>query len=1116
MIDSSRRLLLVLLAIILFSALREASAQQAPQAGVVVEEVSKNSAGEKVNIQPGDILLSWERPASPPANPEKAEGKIESVFDWMWLEMEQGPRGMVKVSGERDGQEITFEVPLGNWGIKVRPPFQEEASKTYTEGKAAVNSKDLDRGIALWGTIAKAAEATGDIRLACWMNLRVGDTWAEARRWAEADGAYESARGMAETALNAVAQAVIWDAIGKAFQGENKFQEAEKAYQSATAVRERAWGESLSVTRSLNYLGGAAYARRDLGTAEAYFKRALAIREKLAPHSLDLGGSLNNLGAVAWSRGDLAAAEAYFKRALAIREKLAAADSLDLAGSLNNLGAVASDRGDLTAESYYKRALAIQEKLAPDSLYLAASLNNLGAAAWSRGDLAAAEAYFKRTLAIQGKLAPDSLDLAGSVNNLGAVARDRGELAMAEGYFKRALSIKEKLAPDSLQVVASLGNLGNVAHDRGDFPSAEAYLKRALVIQEKLGPHSLYLANVLNNLGAVARDRGELATAEAYFKRALVIREKLGPGSSDAAESQHELGLVYAKANRDHLAADHFQRALEALEAQVGKLGGTQEAKAGFGAKYANYYRDCIDTLVELDQPREAFHVLERSRARTLLAMLAERDLLFSADLPEETERERKHIAWEYDQTQARLGQLNPGKDQTQIEGLLNGLRELRGRQSQMVEQIRQQFPRLASLQYPQPLDAQEVQGALDPGTVLLSYSVGKDKSYLFALTGDAGLEAYTLALGETQIREDVEKFRRLIQRAQLGGQELTGLVDRGKHLYDMLIQPAAKAIESAKRVLIIPDGPLHLLPFAALVRRVDEKPGAADKPTAVPDPERNWQYLVEWKPLHVVVSATVYAELRKQRHHGAEQEAGKTLIALGDPKYPALAAKGDEKELDRQDAVVRSMLTRGYRLTALPATKTEVAAIAALYREQADTYVGAAATEERAKGVAKETKYLHFACHGLLDKRFPLDSGLALTIPEEVKEGQENGILQAWEIFERMRIDAELVVLSACETGLGKEMGGEGLVGLTRAFEYAGARSVMASLWSVADETTAALMTRFYGYLKAGQSKDAALRQAQLDLIQNCLRSQKTEVARLDASHPFYWAAFQLNGDWR
>ena len=143
---------------------------------------------------------------------------------------------------------------------------------------------------------------------------------------------------------------------------------------------------------------------------------------------------------------------------------------------------------------------------------------------------------------------------------------------------------------------------------------------------------------------------------------------------------------------------------------------------------------------------------------------------------------------------------------------------------------------------------------------------------------------------------------------------------------------------------------------------------------------------------------------------------------------------------------------------------------------------------------------------HGLLDERFPLDSGLALSLPAVMStNGGDNGLLQAWEIFDHVRIDADLVTLSACNTALGKEMGGEGLLGLTRAFHYAGARSVMASLWSVADDSTAELMTRFYGYLKAGKSKDQALQAAQRDLV----RSERF-------AQPFHWAAFTLAGDWR
>jgi CHAT domain-containing protein len=220
-------------------------------------------------------------------------------------------------------------------------------------------------------------------------------------------------------------------------------------------------------------------------------------------------------------------------------------------------------------------------------------------------------------------------------------------------------------------------------------------------------------------------------------------------------------------------------------------------------------------------------------------------------------------------------------------------------------------------------------------------------------------------------------------------------------------------------------------------------------------------------------------------------------LLAIGDPLYPA----GADTSTDTQ---LQTALRRGLQLERLPATRNEVAAISGLF-PNVRTLLGREATEEAIKSLAPQARRLHFACHGLLDERFPLNSALALSIPEHPGEGRDNGLLQAWEIFEELRLDADLVTLSTCDSGLGKEMGGEGLVGLVRAFQFAGARSVLASLWSVSDISTADLMQRFYGYLRGGRSKDEALRATQTDLI----RSQ-------GFSHPYHWAAFQLAGDWR
>jgi CHAT domain-containing protein len=221
-------------------------------------------------------------------------------------------------------------------------------------------------------------------------------------------------------------------------------------------------------------------------------------------------------------------------------------------------------------------------------------------------------------------------------------------------------------------------------------------------------------------------------------------------------------------------------------------------------------------------------------------------------------------------------------------------------------------------------------------------------------------------------------------------------------------------------------------------------------------------------------------------------------VVGFGDPVHPSAG------DAPRGAALTRAV-GAGLRLSPIPASRGELAALKRHFPESAAIFVGAAATEERASSVDRNTRVVHFATHGFVDEAFPLESGLVLSIPAETDEGKANGLLQAWEIFERVRLDADLVTLSACQTALGKQVAGEGLLGLTWAFQYAGARSVLASLWEVNDAATAELMRRFYGHLRAGQPKAEALRRAQVELLR-----QPTTSA------PYVWAAFSLIGDWR
>ncbi|HEV8253255.1 MAG TPA: CHAT domain-containing tetratricopeptide repeat protein [Vicinamibacteria bacterium] len=758
-------------------------------------------------------------------------------------------------------------------------------------------------------------------------------------------------------------------------------------------------------------------------------------------------------------------------------------DSVDVAMTLSNLGVVARGRGDFArAEDFHRRSLAIREKLAPGSLDVAASLKNLGVVARRRGETATAEDYYRRALAIEEALAPGSPSLARSLGNLANVLNDRGDPAAAEAVARRGLT-------------SLLGTLGDIARRRGDAATAD-YYRRALAATEKLAPASLRVALELHNLGAIARERGDLGSAEKSHRRALEIREKLAPGTTEQAESLHELGLVYQRQGRREAAVESFLRALDALESQNARLGGTEDVRSSFAAGYGGYYHDAIETLVDLGRAAEALHVLERSRARSPLALLAERDLAFSADLSPELRRERNGADAEYDRVQARIARLDPIKDEAAIEKAFGQLRELRATQEGIVSRIRKASPHFASLHYPDPLDLAGVRAALDPGTLLLSYSVGSEGTVLFAVqpaeVPGPGLFVSRLAVGEKALREKVAALRQAAQRPV--PRRKAGLAAQATELYELLVRPVEPYVLASDRVALSLSGPLHSLPFAALVRKA---PGGGAG-----------RYLAESKPLHVVASATVYAELKKARRASTRSDG--RLAAFGDPRYPPLS-KDEAGRIENPD--VRAV-SQTFGLTPLPFTREEVDRIARLFPDRTESYIGERATEERAKALGADVRYVHFACHGFLDERFPLNSSLALTIPARPAERQDNGLLQAWEIFDKVRIDADLVTLSACSTALGRELGGEGLVGLTRAFHCAGARSVLATLWGVSDVSTPLLMQRFYAHLKAGMTRDRALQAAQVDFIGR--RAAASGAVVSDLSHPFRWAAFQLSGDWR
>lgn len=463
--------------------------------GVVVEKVAHQGEGEKAGLQEGDILLAWSRGDS--------KGEIESPFDIMDVETEQGRLGGVKLEGLRGTGRQTWSLGPSSWGLTTRPNFSEPLRASYLQALELANRSkvaEIIEATKLRKELVKQSSATTAPWLASWLYFHSAEFLREAKQWKETDEAYHTAVQSAPAA-NPLVAAQVLQSWANASLERNDWVSAEKYLQQSMTKAENSNSGRLLIALDLNTLGTISLQRGDFGKAEQYYSRTLEIREKLAPGTVLIASSFNNLGVVALQQGALERAEKHFLRALDFQQNLTPG-SFSVANSLANLGIVASQRGDLEkAENYFLQALDIRQKLSSWSLSVASSLSNLGTIADEQGDLAKAEEYDRQALSIQEKLAPGSRDVAVSRNEMGLVAWQRGDLARAEEYYRQALEIHEKLAPESLDVGGTLANLANVAHERGDLSKAEQYLRQALEIQQKLAPEALKLPEPSTVLG---------------------------------------------------------------------------------------------------------------------------------------------------------------------------------------------------------------------------------------------------------------------------------------------------------------------------------------------------------------------------------------------------------------------------------------------------------------------------------------------------------------------------------------------------------------------------------------------------------------------------------------
>lgn len=551
--------------------------------------------------------------------------------------------------------------------------------------------------------------------------------------------------------------------------------------------------------------------------------------------------------------------------------------------------------------------------------------------------------------------------------------------------------------------------------------------------------------------------------------------------------------------DRDNLseALTNIDAAIELVE-QIRSNVVSQELKTSFLATVEDFYKFKIDLLMQLHQqnPEQnydklAFETSERGKARSLLDLLTETNIDIRHGVDYKLVSQERRLRWRLDNIEERRVDLcSKGCQPEKLNKLETEREQLLDEYRQLQAQIRAASPEYAELTQPEPLDLPEVQKLLDEDTVLLQYSLGADRSYVWAISQDDFIAQ------ELASSKQITKIARQLHQASENAYSDRPPEPLAKQLSQLILEPIGDRLDK-KRLVIVGDGVLHYIPFTSL-------------PLASEATKDN--LLIDTHQIVNLPSSSVLERLRQDRQQ--RQPAPKEIVVFADPVFKQDDSRLKEKpELPTSTATIafnpfspnRAARSIDLSLNRLPGTRREAEAIFPLFPQDKSTqaYDFDASRDLAISADIREYNIVHFATHGIVNSDRPELSGIILSLFDE-RGKAENGFLRLHDVF-NLNLNADLVVLSACETGLGQEIKGEGLVGLTRGFMYAGANKVLVSLWNVDDDATAEMMTQFYKFmLKDNLSPAESLRKA-----------QQTIRTQAKWQHPKYWAAFTLQGDW-
>lgn len=876
-----------------------------------------------------------------------------------------------------------------------------------------------------------------------------------------------------------------------------KFTEAQPLAEEALAGREQVLGpEHPETAAALTLLATILRNRRELARAETLNQRALVIAETTPePGHPDLAQIISEMGALALTRADFVKAEPFYQRAITIWEQTLGANHPNVAKGLSNLAAVHGQRGNYAkAEAALLRALTIREQaLGAEHPDLNVTLTLLGNVYFTQRRYTQAASYYQRVLRLLDKVpaSANPQQLMPVLNNLASIHTELGEYAQAESYYQRLQPLQEKtLEPHHPQTLMTQFNLATLAAYQGDFERAQRLHQHVLQAREKVsGPDHPDVANSLRNLARVYAAQGELNSAiNTLAKANEVLEHNLAYNLTVGSESAKRAYLDTVAEETDRTISLHLQAAPQNAEAQ-----------------------------------RQALSVILQRKGRALdavvdsLANLRRRALPEDRVLLDQLKASRAEIA--------RLSLAGPPA-RTPLAEHRARIKALEEKRELLEDQISRRSAEFRAQTQTVTLDA--VQAAIPSEAALIEFASYRPFNARFTKQREAyGAPRYVayvlrhsgepqaLELGDQQtIDAAIERWRKALRDARA-----TDVKKYGRVVDRLVMQPLRPLLGQTRRVLVAPDGSLNLIPFAALVDGRNE-------------------YLIKRYRFSYLTSGRDLLRLQVKQ----PSRQGALIVANPDFGASSNTAAATERVLVTRpvttaEAAKTSLFSVAF-FPALPGTAGEAAALKDLLPGAA-LFSAQQATETQLKQ-ADGPAILHVATHGFfLPDAAPgtrsasadpltrlqfdnplLRSGLALAGANQLKGGTDDGIFTALEAAGLDLWGTRLVVLSACDTGVGEVKTGEGVYGLRRALVLAGSETQMMSLWPVSDAATRDLMIAFYRGLQQGEARAAALQEVQLRMLERAERGltpdgrkQPPQSAR-DYSHPFYWASFILSGE--